>query len=1122
MFMHFRALLQVSPKMAQRSITSFFTKSPVASKKPVVASFGSDSPKKSNGTAIEDSPIKATTKRKRVAAIESDSEDEAKPGPSSRSSPVSKKVAQDKKEESPEPSSSKSVKNVTDKSPRKSSPASTPAETQEKTSKSPLSTYERKTANVKKYKGPGLLPGIAKVLEEARKKDEALSKTFDALKNSPATEDAPSSAAQDALMSDVKEKTNIPKDNDKTVKAEEEVSDEENVSKVDKTWTEYEKELDENFELMQKARKALHSYNRKNDIACAKLMAGSLSDKDYQPNDAEEVAILDYVTDRILGKKCKADIAAMAFIEPRNSLDRLLCGIDEAASKLKSPQSSSKKGASTPKTTSAKTSKTKTSSTKKVSKTKAESAKRRKPGETIADKQKRLKEEKEEKKEEEKENKSEKDEDDKAGKEETKNSKTPKKMHSFFAPKGGGKESEQKDSSAETSPQGKGATLVSTKIPGANYDPSKEKYHPIDDATWKQNEKVPYMALACTLTAIEGVSARLKMISILANYFRSVIVLSPEDLLPSVYMCLNQLGPAYAGIELGVAESYLMKAIAQCTGRSVPQIKSDAEKFGDLGIVAEQSRSNQRMMFQPAPLTVRGVFEKRKDIALMTGHATMTKKIDKIQSMFVACRHTEARFLIRSFAGKLRIGLAEQSVLQALASACTNTPPNQEYPPEKISVAQKISPEAFKELVEEEAQVLKTTYCECPNYDMIIPVILKHGIKALPEHCKLTPGIPLKPMLAQPTKGASEVLTRFEGLKFTCEYKYDGERAQIHLQEDGKISIYSRNQENNTSKYPDIISRLKAALGPEVKSCVLDTESVAWDRENKKIMPFQVLSTRKKKDANEADIKVQVCVFMFDLLYLNGKPLIREPFIERRRLLRENFKEVEEQFLFAKSLDTNVLEEMQEFLEESVKGNCEGLMVKTLEEEATYEIAKRSRNWLKLKKDYLDGCGDTLDVVVIGGYLGRGKRTGVYGGFLLACYDADNEEYQSICKIGTGFSDEMLVQHSEFLKNHKIHEPKSYYRYDSSLEPDHWFDAVQVWEIKCADLSLSPIHRAAIGIVDPEKGISLRFPRFLRIRDDKSAEDATNAQQVADLYKNQDQIKNQEGQSKKVSEEDFY
>lgn len=218
------------------------------------------------------------------------------------------------------------------------------------------------------------------------------------------------------------------------------------------------------------------------------------------------------------------------------------------------------------------------------------------------------------------------------------------------------------------------------------------------------------MALARTLEEIENVSARLKMIEILSNYFRSVMILTPEDLLPSVYLCLNKLAPAYEGMELGVAETSLMKAIAQSTGRTVAQIKADAQAAGDLGIVAEQSKSNQRMIFQPTPLNIRGVFAKLKEIAKMSGNAAQTKKVEKIQSMFVACKQSEARFLIRSLAGKLRIGLAEQSAIQALALACAMTPPTQEYPPKTLNAAKNMSTENFKALQDELTIILKTTY----------------------------------------------------------------------------------------------------------------------------------------------------------------------------------------------------------------------------------------------------------------------------------------------------------------------------------------------------------------------------------------------------------------------------
>ncbi|XP_036375076.1 DNA ligase 1 [Megalops cyprinoides] len=704
-------------------------------------------------------------------------------------------------------------------------------------------------------------------------------------------------------------------------------------------------------------------------------------------------------------------------------------------------------------------------------------------------------------------------------------------ISSFFAPRKVAvkleKEEEErskvKEGEKEDRPSGERDRMSSVKVSGlghAAYDPSQPNYHPVEHACWSRGQRVPYLAVARTLEKIEEESGRLKNIETLSNLLRSVIALSPDDLLCCVYLCLNQLGPAYLGVELGVGETVLMRAVAQATGRQLDKIKVEAQEKGDLGLVAESSRSNQRMMFAPASLTAAGVFSKLKEIAKMSGNASMNKKIDIIKGLFVACRHSEARYIVRSLAGKLRVGLAEQSVLAALSQAVCLTPPGQEFPPPVLDAGKSRSVESRKAWIEENTLILKQTYCEMPNYDVIIPVLLKEGIAELPNHCRLTPGVPLKPMLAQPTKGVSEVMKRFDEAAFTCEYKYDGERAQIHILENGEVHIFSRNQEDNTSKYPDIIARIPQVKRASVHSCIIDSEAVAWDREKRQIQPFQVLTTRKRKDVDASEIKVQVCVYAFDLLYLNGESLVRQPLSRRRALLKDSFEEREGEFVFARALDSSNTDIIAEFLDQSVRDSCEGLMVKTLEKDATYEIAKRSHNWLKLKKDYLEGVGDTVDLCVIGAYLGKGKRAGAYGGFLLACYDEENEEFQSICKIGTGFKDEDLEQHFNFFKAHVLPKPRSYYRVDQSAEPDVWLEAVQVWEVKCADLSLSPIYKAAMGLVDPEKGVSLRFPRFLRIREDKKPEDATTGTQVADLYSKQQQIQNQG--SDRPSLEDYY
>lgn len=657
-----------------------------------------------------------------------------------------------------------------------------------------------------------------------------------------------------------------------------------------------------------------------------------------------------------------------------------------------------------------------------------------------------------------------------------------------------------------------GASSKGSKdLASASFDPRLlESEFPVGKA-------VGFALLSSALLEIEeqrgkGQGSRKRMTVVLSNLFRFLIHVRPQDLIASIYILINKVAPDYEAAELGVGDSIIIKALCENFGRSESTIKHALAtgETKDLGEVALQSRLSQKMLMMPPKLSIEKVFAEMKAIAHASGKDSQKSKKEKIQKLLVASRGEEAKFIVRMLQAKLRIGIQIPTLLQALAYAFTLTQPGPAAGPANVTDRRlgqgKLSPvELESQMVAMEAAV-RQAFSEMPNFDNLIKALMEgRNSQSLLEVCRISLGVPVKPMLAKPSKGIAEVGERLSGKRFTGEWKYDGERAQIHVLSRDTIQIYSRNSENMTEKYPDVIQVVKETLAQDVESCIIDSELVAYDQVNKKILPFQVLTTRGRKNINVEDIKVNVCLFAFDCMLVNGKPLVKEPLEVRREKLWKMLAPVEGKVTFAvyKNFDDINEEEIQAFLDESVAGSCEGLMLKTLTDNATYEPSKRSLNWLKLKKDYLEGMADSIDVVPIGAYYGKGKRSGAYGAYLLAVYDQENEEFQTVCKAGTGFSDEDLQTHYKFFKEHLRGCAETNYNVNDKLKPDVWLEPCQVWEIRAADLSISPVHTSAFGVKADGKGIGLRFPRFLRIRDDKTAEESTGPEQIVEMFESQ-------------------
>ncbi|GFQ05217.1 DNA ligase 1 [Phtheirospermum japonicum] len=445
-------------------------------------------------------------------------------------------------------------------------------------------------------------------------------------------------------------------------------------------------------------------------------------------------------------------------------------------------------------------------------------------------------------------------------------------------------------------------SLLELKKKAANFKVKKAVY-------WGVGEKVPFMFVAKALDAIAIESGRIAITEIVCNLLRTVIETTPDDLLAVVYLLANRIAPAHEGLELGIGDASIIKALSVACGATEAHVKKQYKDLGDLGNVAKSIRSSQPLMRKPEALTVAKVFDTFRLIAKESGKDSQDKKKNHIKALLVAATDCEPQYLIRLLQTKLRIGLAEQTLLAALGHAAVYSEMHSS-PPAKVA-----NPH------EEAAKIVKQVYSVIPVYDKIIPALLSDGVWNLPKTCGFAPGIPVGPMLAKPTKGVSEIVDKFQDMEYTCEYKYDGERAQIHYLENGSVEIYSRNAERNTGKFPDVVATITRLRKPSVTSFVLDCELVAYDREKQKIQPFQILSTRARKNVVMSEIKVNVCIYAFDMLYLNGERLLQEQLNVRREHLYHSFQEEPGFLQFATAITSNDLEEIQKFLDDAVNSS---------------------------------------------------------------------------------------------------------------------------------------------------------------------------------------------------------
>ncbi|MBI5379401.1 MAG: ATP-dependent DNA ligase [Nitrospirae bacterium] len=571
-----------------------------------------------------------------------------------------------------------------------------------------------------------------------------------------------------------------------------------------------------------------------------------------------------------------------------------------------------------------------------------------------------------------------------------------------------------------------------------------------------------FLDLVHDFERLEATSKRLEMFEILADLFRRS---APGEITRIIYLVQGQLLPPFQGLEIGMSEKLLARALAEASGLSDQEVTRQFKQSGDLGKTAE------RILKRKGKAHAMGeVYERLLVIARESGEGSVDRKVGFLADLLRGASPVEAKYIARFVIGRLRLGVGDQTVLEALSLATAG----RQFRPE-----------------------LERAYNRCADLGRLAEVLFTRGEEGI-RAIGVTVGYPIRPALCERLPSAEEIVGKIG--RCAVEVKYDGFRMQVHKEGD-RVEIFSRNLERTTPMFPEVA---EAALRQvRAERAIFEGEALAYNEATGELLPFQVTIQRKRKHEVEAYAKeFPLRFFAFDLLYADGVDYTARPYAERREAL-ERVMATDTVMELSQTILTEDPQAIDRFFDEAVSRGLEGIVAKRLD--APYAAGARNFNWIKLKRSYKGELADTVDVCIVGYFRGKGARArfGI-GAVLGAVYDADQDAFKTISKIGSGFTEEEWGRLKEALDAIAVdHRPA---RVDALLEPDVWIVPTYVLTVTADEITRSPMHTCGRDVEGV--GYALRFPRAVEfLRADKRPEDSNTVSEVLEMYRMQRHVK---------------